>query len=157
VLALRAASIRALALGVVAAALGCGEPRSPETEIRDAIERVTRAAEAGDAAAVREFISERYQDAQGHDRRTLGAYVAGQLVRRERRHLLTRVQRVDLREPGQASVRVVVGMAGRPIDPGETGLRADVYGVDLELEDEGSGDWKVVWADWRPAPVTDLL
>jgi hypothetical protein len=156
----RAAVLAAAAtftLGALLCSCG-GEPRSPETEIRDAIERVTRAAEQGDAAAVRAFISERYQDDQGHDRRALGAYVAGQLLRRERRHLLTRVRRVDLREEGRASVLVVVGMAARPLpEAAGPGLRADVYRVDLDLEDEGDGDWKLVWAAWQPAPLTDLL
>jgi hypothetical protein len=148
-----------VALLVAALGLACGaDPRSPEAEIRDAIERVTEAAEAGDSAAVRDFISERYQDERGNDRRTLGAYVAGQVMRRERRHLLTRVRRVDLREKDRASVLVVIGMAARPLaEADDPGLRADVYRVDLELEDEGSGDWKVVWADWHPARVTDLL
>jgi hypothetical protein len=147
------------ALLVATLGLGCGgEPRSPEAEIRDVIERVTQAAEAGDAAAVRDFISKRYQDEQGNDRRALGVYVAGQLMRRERRHLLTRVRRVDLREEDRASVLVVIGMAAQPLATADhPGLRADVYRVDLELEDEGSGDWKVVWADWHPAPLTDLL
>jgi hypothetical protein len=149
--------VAALLLGALLLACG-GEPRSVETEIRDAIERVTVAAEKGDAATVRAFISERYQDDHGHDRRALGAYVASQLLRGERRHLLTRVRRVDLREDGRASVLVVVGMAARPLsEAAEPGLRADVYRVDLDLEDEGGGDWKVVWAAWRPAPLTDLL
>jgi hypothetical protein len=37
------------------------------------------------------------------------------------------------------------------------GLHADVYKVDMDLDDEGDGDWRLVWAQWRRTAPTDLL
>jgi hypothetical protein len=54
---------------------------------------------------------------------------------------------------------VVAAISGRDVASIEelVGLHGDVYKIDLDLDDEGDGDWRVVWAQWRRTAPTDLL
>ena len=54
---------------------------------------------------------------------------------------------------------LVAALTGSAISGAEelAGLHADVYKVDVDLDDEGEGDWRVVWAQWRRTAPTDLL
>jgi hypothetical protein len=143
---------------VLLLALGCrGEALTPEARIRAAIGELSAAVEAGDASALRDFVSERYEDARGNDRRALVAFVTFHRMQSRQVHLLTRIRSVELREDGRASVLLVAGMAGSGAAGSGAGLRADVYRIDLDLEDEGGGVWRLVWADWHPVPATELL
>ena len=45
---------------------------------------------------------------------------------------------------------------GRNADELRT-VRADVYRFDLELLDEGGGEWRLISGDWRPAGLDDFL
>jgi len=145
--------IASLAIALLLA-LACGsDPQSPEAQIEATLGALEQAAEAGDASAFKRHISERYRDEQGHDRRALMAFTTIHLMQHQQRHLVVRVRSLEIRERGKAEVTLHAGLAGRA--PGR--LQADVYKLDLDLEDEGSGDWRVVWAQWRPVPAADLL
>ena len=53
----------------------------------------------------------------------------------------------------------MAAITGSPISGPEelAGLRADVYKIDMDLDDEGDGDWRLVWAHWRTtAPIVFL-
>jgi hypothetical protein len=54
---------------------------------------------------------------------------------------------------------VVAAISGRDVSGLEelAALNADVYKIDMDLDDEGDGDWRVVWAQWRRTAPTDLL
>ncbi len=115
-------------------------------------------AEAKNAGAMKEHVSEAYADAQGNDKRAIAQLVAFHLLRNQSVYLLTRVVSVAIEAPGQGSAEVLVAMAGTPIAGPEAlvGLRADLYRFDLRLAEEPGGEWRVRSAEWRPAAVDDF-
>jgi DNA-binding GntR family transcriptional regulator len=126
--------------------------------VRAVLAALEAGAEARDAAAMKEHVSERYRDARGQDRRAVAALVAFHFLRNRSVHLLVRVRAVEIAPPGEARVDAVVAMAGVPIATPEAlvGLRADLYRFELRLREEDDGAWRVVSADWHPARVEDF-
>ena len=114
-------------------------------------------AEANDAAAMKEHVSEHYRDGEGRDKRALSGIVAFHLLQNRSIHLLTRVGELDLSTPGEARADVIVAMAGAPIPSAEVlpALRADLYRFDLRFRDE-EGKWRLVDSGWRPASLEDF-
>jgi hypothetical protein len=144
----------------MASALTCGgDPLSPEEQVRAVIGEMERAAEEGDVSAFKAIVSESYEDPYGHDKRTLAAYVTFHVMRHTQRRFFARVHSVEIRDGGRAEVEVVAAISGRDVSSIEqlAGLAADVYKIDVDLDDEGNGDWRVVWAQWRRTAPTDLL
>ncbi|MGH7785801.1 MAG: hypothetical protein ACRERC_02985 [Candidatus Binatia bacterium] len=135
-----------------------GEPDTPDGQIRALVARAKSAAEEQDIAALRDMISERYDDAEDNDKRALTAIVAYHLMRNSSIHLFAQVSRIDLAEAGRAAAVVYVAMGARPIPSVDAlgGLRADIYRFDLHLAEESPGDWKLLGAEWRPADLEDL-
>jgi hypothetical protein len=141
-------------------ALACGgDPQSPEEQVRAVIEEIERAAEAGDVSAFKAVISESYQDERGFDKRDLVAYVTFHVMRHTQRRFFARVRSVEIRDNGRAEVVVIAAISGRDVSGLEelATLNADVYQLDVDLDDEGDGDWQVVWAQWWRTAPTDLL
>jgi hypothetical protein len=144
----------------LALVLACGgDPLSPEEQVRTVIETMEQAAEEGDVSAFKAIVSESYQDHYGHDKRSLAAYVTYHVMRHSHRRFFARVRSVEIRDEGRAEVEVVAAISGREVSGIEelVGLHADVYKIDMDLDDEGDGDWRVVWAQWRRTAPTDLL
>ena len=141
-----------LAAVLLATACGSGDPETPEGQVRALLGELELAAEEGDVAAFKEHVSERYGDDYGNDKQALSAYVTFHLMRNQRRHVVLRVREVLIRETGLAQVSLHAGLAGRGGDL----TRADVYEIELDLEDE-DGDWRLVWAQWKRGAPTDLL
>jgi ATP/maltotriose-dependent transcriptional regulator MalT len=77
----------ALAVGVLIAlahALACGgDAATPEDRIRAVLAALEESAEARDAGAMKEHVSEAYRDAQGNDKATIGQVVALHLLRNQ--------------------------------------------------------------------------
>ncbi len=147
-----------LAILALAAFAACGsEPETPEAQVRRTLAALEAASEAGDVGAFKEHVSERYADARGHDKKALGAYVTFHVMRNANRHVVLRIRDVVVIEPGKAEVVVIAGIAGNT--PGETlgGFRGNVYQIDADLEDEGDGTWRLVWAQWKPTAPAELL
>jgi hypothetical protein len=138
-------------------ALACAERTPPEERVRSVLAALEESAQARDAGAMKEHVSEGYSDAHGNDKRAIAQLVAFHLLRNQSVYLLTRVQGVEIAAPGQARAEVLVAMAGTPIESPEAllGLRADLYRFDLAFAEE-DGDWRVRSADWRPAAVQDF-
>jgi hypothetical protein len=146
--------------GICCLALACaGDVQSPEEQVRTVIEEIERAAEEGDVSAFKEVISESYTDERGFDKQDLIAYVTFHVMRHTHRRFFARVRSIEIREGGRAEVVVVAAISGRDVSGIEelASLNADVYKIDLDLDDEGEGDWRVVWAQWRRTAPTDLL
>lgn len=144
----------------LAMALACGgDPQSPEEQVRAVIEEIERAAEAGDVSAFRAVISESYQDEHGFDKRDLIAYVTFHVMRHTQRRFFARVRSIEIRDNGRAEVVAIAAISGRDVSGLEelATLNADVYKVDVDLDDEGDGEWRVVWAQWKRTAPTDLL
>ena len=152
--------VRLASICWLATALACGgDPLSPEEQVRTVIEAMELAAEEGDVSAFKAVVSESYEDERGYDKRSLAAYVTFHVMQNQNRHFFTRIRSIEIRDTGRAEVMLVAALTGSAISSPEelAGLHADVYKVDVDLDDEGEGDWRVVWAQWRRTAPTDLL
>lgn len=150
----------ARATALLLLALACsGGPGTPEARVRARLAKAEAAAEARDAGALRELISEGYADAHGQDRDAVRGIIAFHLLRNRSVHLLTSTRNVRVGDAGTAEVEVYAAMAGTPITGPEAlaGLRADLYRFDLRLEEETDGEWRVVSAVWERAMPADFL
>jgi hypothetical protein len=144
----------------LATALACGgDPLSPEEQVRTVIQGMEQAAERGDVSAFKALVSESYEDERGYDKRSLAAYITFHVMQNAQRRVFTRIRSIEIRDAGRAEVVVVAAITGRAVSSPEelAGLHADVYKVDMDLDDEGDGDWRLVWAQWRRTAPTDLL
>ena len=149
---------------VVAAALvlltlaGCSRREAPEQRVRLLFEGAELAAEQKDFSKLRGYISSRYADPEGHDRRAIENLLRLHVLRHESVHLYTRIASIELSQPGRAQAVLYVAMAGRPIKTAEelAGLRADFYRFEFTLAEEDK-EWRVTGAAWRRAEATDFL
>jgi hypothetical protein len=142
------------------AALACGgDSLSPEEQVRTVIEAMERAAEEGDVSAFKAVVSESYQDERGFDKRDLAAYVTFHVMQNANRHVVTRVRSIEIRDAGRAEVVLIAAITGRDVSGPEelAALHADVYKIDMDFDDEGEGNWRLVWAQWRTTAPSDLL
>jgi hypothetical protein len=133
-------------------------PGTPEHEIRELLEAAEAAAEARDLDALTRRISGDYTDEHGADRAALRNLLRLILLRHRNIHLLSRIDRLELSAPDQAQVSVLLAMASRPFpEDAPLALNADLYRLELRLRDEGGGEWRLVGADWGPAPPGQLF
>ena len=153
---LRAITIAAL-LALLTAACG-GAPPTPEQQIRALLGEIERASRERDVRTLKGVISEGYRDAHGRTRQELSSLISYHHLRHEQVYLFTRLEELQLPQPGAASLVVLAAMAGSPAASLEAlrDLRADVYRFRLDLRDE-DGAWRIVSADWRPAALDDFL
>jgi hypothetical protein len=148
---LRRAAYLVLAAGLLA--VGCAETETPEAQVRAALAELEAASEAGDVGAFDDLVSATYQDGYGHDKQQLADFVRFHVLRHPRgREVILRVRDVQLTSPSTASVVAHAGFAG----VGESTLHADAYALDLDFALEGD-EWRVTWAQWRPAAPAELL
>lgn len=138
--------------------LACAKRDTPEQRVRMLIASAEQAAEKKDISRLRGYVSERYADEDGRDRRTVEGILRLYLFRNEAIHLLTRIDSVTLVPPHQAQAVVYVAMAARPITrPAELGnFNANLYRFELGLAEEDK-QWRVVHAAWRPAEPADFI
>lgn len=147
------------ALLAIALALGaCGKPNDPERQIRELLQSAETSIEKKDIGPVRGYISERYTDEDGRDRRAIDGLLRLYVLRNEHIHLLTRVS--DISFPGKKLARVAlyVAMAAQPIAHAEdlTRLQADLYRFELDFAEEDKS-WHLISARWRPALPSDFV
>ena len=133
--------------GILALSLACREKADP---VREVLDRMVRAAEARDSAAVVENLAPDFRDsvgggiadASGALRRYFAAYETVNL----------RIEDLTIeRAPEAARARFRVAFSGRPRKLG--GLdrflpSASTYAFEMRLVPEG-GRWKVAWATWQ--------
>ena len=142
-----AGSVAALAAVLLSAA--CGKKGDPA---RETIERVAKAAQSRDAAAVVRELAPDYRDASGSGptdvERTLRGYFAAYEI------LNVKVSDVTVeRAEGAARARFRADLSGQPRQAsGLAGLlpSAESYRFDVRLVPDGSR-WKIAWASWEPA------
>ena len=149
-----------VAVSLLALAVACTEPvLEPEQQIRDLLGEIERASREKDIQTLKNLVSASYSDKVGRKQENLHSLIKLHYLRRRDVFLLTRIETLELPAPGQAKLSVLAAMAGTPLES-EAALRdvrADLYRFELELRDEGSGEWRVVSADWRPARMDDFL
>ncbi len=134
------------------------QPGTPEAQVRALLKQAETAAENKDSRVLRGFISEKYSDSQGQDKKAVEAILRYYFLRNESIHLLTRVQPITFPEPSRAQAVVLVAMAGQPIpNPQQLErLHADLnrFAITFAREDK---EWKVIDAEWRRAELADFI
>ena len=136
-----------LILLLVACALACREAGDP---VREALDRLVKAAQARDAEAVVENLTPDFRDAAGggvNDARALlRRYFAAYEI------LDVRLKDVTIeRAPAAARARFRADLSGQPRKIGGLdGLipSASTYNFDVRLVPDGKR-WKVAWASWE--------
>jgi hypothetical protein len=137
----------ALAAALLAAA--CGKREDPA---RETLDRIVKAADARDAAAVARELSDDYRDAFGSGRADVESTLRGYFAAYE--ILDVRLSDVVIeRAEGAARARFRAALSGQPrAASGLAGLlpSSSAYRFDVRLVPDGSR-WKVEWASWEPA------
>lgn len=147
-------------LALLSLIAACAEPVSePEQQIRDFLTKIERASRDKDIQALKDVVSASYSDKVGRQQEDLHNLIKLHYFRRRDVFLLTRIETLELTAPGEAKLSVLAAMAGTPLESEQSlrDVRADLYRFDLELRDEGSGEWRVLSGDWRPARMDDFL
>jgi hypothetical protein len=140
---------RVLLLMALAMLTACGNPDSPEQQVRQIIGKMETAAESRDVSELVQHLSAEYRDSRGMSPDEAARYARGYFIANQSIHLLTRVEQVEFPLPDEARARVLVGMVGRDDDSaGNWDLAADLYEFNLALRQE-DGEWKVSFAEWR--------
>jgi hypothetical protein len=152
------ALIRFAAISFLLVAVACSKPTTPEQRVREFLERAEQAAEKKDMGTLRAYVSERYIDAEGRDRRTIDGILRLYVLRHASIHLFTRIESIEFQKPTEAVVVIYVAMAARPIiDAAQLAtFRANLYRFTLVIVDEDS-EWHVWRAEWRPAEASDFI
>jgi hypothetical protein len=127
---------------------GCGEPNSPEAQVRAVVTEAREAAEARDASRLFDLIDPGYRDPRGYGAEELKHYLRGWLIAHQSVRLLTRVNSIEFPTEDLARLSVTVGMVGREAGGDAWDLAADVHDLDVSLARE-DGAWRVIRANWR--------
>lgn len=137
----------------------CGKELSPEEQVRRYIAEGEDAVEARELKHIRDLISEHYADPAKRTRRDLTRLVGGYLLRHKSIHLLTRIDRLQVRDERRAEVTLYVAMAASPITGVEQllAMRADLHRFELELEKGEEDNWQLLTARWRRASMDDFV
>ena len=126
---------------------GCGDPDSPETQIRTTIAAIETAAEARDVGDVMAHLSDQFRDSHGRGSEDLPRYLRGYFIANQSIHLLTRVNNLDFPTRDEARANITVGMLGR--DSADSwDLAAELREFDVTFMREG-GEWKVTYVRLR--------
>ncbi len=136
----------------------CSKKESPEDQVRQFVASAVTAAESREALAVRQLISENYMDDGRRDRRALTAMAMGYFLRHKNIHLFTQISEIKFPVQGQASVKLYVAMAGRPVTGAQAliDIRADLYQFDLTLTRDGD-EWLLQKLHWQHASIEDIV
>jgi hypothetical protein len=142
------ATMRALAclLACLALLTACGSKESPEAQVRHALAKLEAAAEARNTRDFLDGVSESYRDARGADRGEAANTLRGYFLINQSIHLLTSIEEMSFPTPGEAHVKVKVGMVGKQGDS-TFDLATNVRDFDVVFREE-DGDWKVTYARW---------
>lgn len=137
-------------LGLLAAigVSSCGDPQSPDAQIRETIAALETAAEERDVGGLMEHVSDQFRDSYGRDSQALATYVRGYFIANQAIHLLTRIESVEFPTQEEARAKVTVAMVGREAaEANAWNLAAEVRDFEVTLMRE-DGAWKVTHAKW---------
>lgn len=151
-------AVCAIATWLALLCAGCSKTETPEQRVRALIDNAEQAVEQKDIRTLRGYVSARYSDAHGRDRRTVDGILRLYLLRHEKIHLLTRIESVQVTDQGRAEAVVYIAMVGRPIMSAAelAALRADFYRFEIAFAEEDE-EWRVIRAAWRPAELADFV
>jgi hypothetical protein len=128
-----------------------GDSDTPELQIQRFIDSAVQAAEARSVDGLDELLHRDFIDQQGNNRQQLGQLLRVYFFRHRNIHLFTRIDDIEILADNQASVSLLVAMAGSVIsDVGAlASLRARLYRFELQMVRED--DWVLRHASWAPA------
>ena len=145
------------ALASVPACKGCSES-DPLAEATAAMEEIQAAAGRSDIAALKQRVSESYQDVEGRNRQALNELLTFHYLRNRTRHVYSVLVETTLVEPDEVRARVLAALAGQRVNtPADlANIRADLFRFEFHLRNE-DGDWQVVRTAWERATPADFL
>ncbi len=133
---------------LLACLAGCGDPETPEAQVRATLAAIEAAAEARDIGGVMDHVSSQFRDAYGRDGPALSRYVRGYFVANQSLHLLSRIEALEFPTPEEARAKVTVGVVSREAaQTNAWNLAAEIRDFDLTFVRE-DGEWKVAHAKW---------
>jgi hypothetical protein len=139
-------AIQCIAIALVCIAIGgCAPSPGPEEAVRGWVRDAQAAAENRDSGVLMKMVADSYADARGNDKEDIGQMLRAWFLRNRSIMLATKIDEVTIMGDSAASVMLTAGMAGT--SDGMSGLSADAYTFELELEQHGS-DWKLISARW---------
>ena len=135
-----------------------GDRISPEDQIRQMLSAGEQAVESRSLSEVGPYLSGRYSDDAGRQKRAVLRLLAGYFISHQSIHLLTQVSRIELIGDTTAEVTLFVAAAAQPIASTTQflTLRADLFRFDLVLSND-QGEWQVLSGSWRRAEKKDFL
>jgi hypothetical protein len=150
-----------LLLSLLGLLAGCSEDSglTPEEKVQAFLDRMEEAVESRSLDRVSELISDSYGDDMGRDQREMKRLAMGYFLRNKSIHILKQVDEITILNENSASVRLYAGMAGSQSETleGLGGWRGDLIALELDLQKEGGGEWKVKQAKWRQASRESLF
>jgi hypothetical protein len=145
-----------LAMACLLLAACSSEPKTPEDEIRQFIDRAITAAEDRNSGDLMEMIAENYSDQKKYDKGRLSSVVRALFFRHKNIFLFKRISDIHISGTNSATVEVFVAMTGQRLSDITqlASFRARIYRFNLELIKDS--EWQVLTASWAPAKATDL-
>jgi hypothetical protein len=147
-----------LATACLLLAGACRGKRSPQDRVRGELAALEAAVEQKHLDRVREGMSPAFVGPDGLDRAGLMAMLQVRLRTRPELYLLTRIEELELVEPGLVRAEVLVAMAAVQMEGPEvlSQVEADLLRVRLRLREE-AGRFRVIAASWEPVPIDAFL
>jgi hypothetical protein len=140
--------------------VGCSsDVETPEQQLRRLVQAAELAVENRDLSAAMAFVDEGYQDAEGRGWPQIRGMLAGYLLRHPSIHILSKIDRIELKGETEAEMVVLAGLAGSTQEA-ETPLgqwRGRLIRLALNFQRNQSGEWRLKKAEWRAAQREDFV
>jgi hypothetical protein len=138
---------------------GCSdEPANPDEQIRKTIQEAESSIQARNLSETLRYVHPEYRDNRGLDLKQLRRMLAGYFLRHQAIYILTSIEKIEVDEAGEASVRLFAGLAGSAQEQSSNlrEWRGDLLRLDLTfiLNDDA---WLLHHADWRRATPQDFI
>ena len=136
--------MKRLLLAVFVFVAACGDPGSPEQQVRETILQAELAAEVRDMGTIRDLVHDEYQDRSGRDRRLLLNQVRLYLMARQSLELLVKINDIKFAASDYAEVDVTATGLGLRAGMEGLGLTADRDHYQIDLARDDNGNWLLI-------------
>jgi hypothetical protein len=132
----------------------------PVELIRQRAVQMAAAAEKKDIAFIMEQISPRFRSENGLQRDELKGFLAAQIFRGETRRVMT--SDLEVRMASETSVQlsgkyILVRSDAKELKDVARETVVGSYQIDATAEKESDGEWRFIWARYRPVDFTEHL
>jgi hypothetical protein len=138
-------------------ATGCNSrPKDPELEIREIVARMENYAERKQLSDLKGLVDDSFTAKGKYDKKKISALINYYFLRRKNIHVLSRIVDISFPTPDLASVKIIVGLAGKAFDSADQlrGVRADL--VRFQLQFSHRGEWRLSRANWARLSLGDF-